>query len=223
VLGIFAKEPRPGQVKTRLAGPTSAGWAAQVAEAFLLDTLDRLARFDATRVLAVTPSTAHGYFLPLCQHHYRLELQEGDDLGLRMAGFFLFQFSRAGAHAVVLIGTDSPTLPTAYIQQAFEELTRADVVIGPATDGGYYLLGCVRRVLLPPLFKSIPWSTSRVLSESVAALQDAGWRLALLPPWYDVDTLDDWHMLRGHVAALRRAGQDPGVPRTEKLLLGPLP
>ena len=89
------------------------------------------------------------------------------------------------------------------------------MVLGPAHDGGYYLIGCGRR--LPPVFEEISWGSSRVLAETVERLNDPAWRLALLPPWYDVDTLENWWMMRGHLAALRRAGIDPGAPRTESL------
>jgi rSAM/selenodomain-associated transferase 1 len=215
VLGVFAKEPRSGQVKTRLAAQTSADWAARVATAFLLDAVQRLARIDAALVLAFTPPAAQSYFAEIAQGQFRLIPQTEGDLGRRMAAFFTEQF-HAGAAAAVLVGTDSPTLPLSFIVQAFQELESADVVIGPSTDGGYYLIGCARRV--PPVFDGIPWSTSVVLSHTMASLQDPAYRLALLPPWYDVDTLDDWRMLQGHVAAQRRAGVDPAVPHTEQLL-----
>src|SRR5207244_6856024 len=104
----------------------------------------------------------------------------------------------------------------AYIEQAFQELKRVNVVLGPATDGGYYLIGCTRSV--PALYENIPWSTSQVLETTVARMNEQRLSLALLPPWYDVDTLDDWRMLQGHVAAQRRAGIDPDVPHTERLL-----
>lgn len=182
--------------------------------------MERLAQLDVVQVLAFSPASAHRYFAEVCQDRFRLLPQSDGDLGRRMAGFFADQF-QAGAAAVVLVGTDSPTLPLAFILQAFQELEHADVVIGPSTDGGYYLIGCARRV--PPLFAGIPWSTSLVLSHTTAALQDAEWRLALLPPWYDVDTLDDWRMLQGHVAAQRRAGLDPDIPHTERLLEDQLP
>jgi uncharacterized protein len=198
-----------------LAAQTSADWAARVASAFLLDTTDRLARIDADRVLAFTPPTARDYFADISQGRFRLTPQPDGDLGQRMRVFFADQFQR-GATAVVLVGNDSPTLPLSFIRQAFEELESADVVIGPSTDGGYYLIGCAED--MPPLFESIRWSTSLVLSDTIAALQDTEWRLALLPPWYDIDTLDDWRMLQGHVAAQRCAGLDPDVPHTERLL-----
>ena len=115
-----------------------------------------------------------------------------------------------------MLGTDSQTVPRAFVEQAFAALAGADVVLGPATDGGYYLIGCARQV--PPVFEGVAWGSSRVLAETVGRLAEPRWRLALLPPWYDVDTLDDWRMLVGHLAALRRAGVDPSVPHVERLL-----
>ena len=66
------------------------------------------------------------------------------------------------------------------------------MVLGPALDGGYYLIGCGRR--LPPVFEGVRWSTNHVLADTVARLADPSWRLALLPPWYDVDTPEDWEL-----------------------------
>jgi rSAM/selenodomain-associated transferase 1 len=214
VLGLFAKWPTPGTVKTRLA-PHDAAWGARVAEAFLLDSLHRLAVVEARRVLAFAPAERAADFAVLASARFALAPQAEGNLGHRLAAFFVLQFHTA-ARAVVVVGTDSPTLPVAYLERAFTELETADVVLGPATDGGYYLVGC--RPEHPPLFERIAWSSGRVLTDTLANLTDPHWRLALLPPWYDVDTADDWDMLRGHVAALRRAGVDPEVPHTEALL-----
>ena len=214
VLGLFAKWPAPGTVKTRLAAGNPE-WGARVARAFLLDTLQRLAAVDAQRLLAFAPRQAEGEFAALAAGRFALVPQEEGNLGRRLSAFVEQQL-RVGAAAVVLVGADSPTLPVAFVEQAFVELERADVVVGPATDGGYYLVGCGRRC--PPLFEGIPWGTDRVLAATAAALADPRWRLAVLPPWYDVDTPADWAMLRGHLAALRRAGIDPGVPHTEALV-----
>jgi rSAM/selenodomain-associated transferase 1 len=213
VLGLFAKWPRAGAVKTRLGGDPD--WAAAVDRAFLLDTLQRLATVAARRVVVFTPSEAEGDFAGLVHGRFQLEPQAAGDLGQRLAGFFRGQLA-AGATAVVAVGVDSPTLPVEHVERAFTELERVDAVLGPALDGGYYLMGCGPR--LPPMFDGIPWSTADVLAETVARLADPTWQLALLPPWYDVDTPKDWSLLRGHVAALRRAGVDPGVPHTEALL-----
>jgi rSAM/selenodomain-associated transferase 1 len=213
-LGLFAKQPVPGRVKTRLAAATSADWAARVADAFLRDTIERLAAVPVRRALAYAPPEAEAYFVNLVRGRFVLRPQADGDLGRRLAAFVAEELS-AGAERVVLVGADSPTVPPAYLEQAFAALERADVVLGPAMDGGYYLLGCARR--LPPLFEGIGWGGHRVLLESVARLSDPSWRLAVLPPWYDVDTLDDWFFLQGHLAALRRAGHDPGLPHTGAL------
>jgi rSAM/selenodomain-associated transferase 1 len=213
VLGLFAKWPAPGAVKTRLA-PADPAWGARVAHAFLLDTVERLAAVDACRVLAFAPAEQEADFAAVVAGRFALVPQADGDLGRRLAAF-VEQQQAAGARAVVLVGTDSPTLPVGHVETAFAELERADVVLGPAADGGYYLLGCGPN--RPPVFEGIAWGSGRVLADTVAALADPRWRVAVLPPWYDLDTADDWAMLCGHLAALRRAGLDPGVPHTESL------
>jgi rSAM/selenodomain-associated transferase 1 len=220
ILALFAKQPVPGSAKTRLAAATSNTWAAAVAEAFLFDLIDRFATTAHERVLAFTPAEAEEYFERIARGRYELCSQSNGDLGKRLASFLRGSL-RSGRERIVIVGTDSPTLPQAMVERAFDELETADVVLGPALDGGYYLLGCTRE--LPPIFHGIAWSGSHVLADTIARLNDPAWRVALLPPWYDVDTLDDWHMLRGHVLAMRRAGVDPGVPRTERLLSCPPP
>jgi rSAM/selenodomain-associated transferase 1 len=215
VLGIFVKRPLPGTVKTRLAQATSAAWAGDVAAALLGDVLDRTEGIAARRTIVYAPATAHDWFASLARGRFELEPQTEGDLGNRLLHFFTAHHQR-GADAIVAIGTDSPTLPLAFIDQAFAQLQSADAVLGPTCDGGYYLIGCGRR--LPPVFEGIPWSTSAVLDATVRRLDDPSWRLTLLPPWYDIDTLDDWHMLRGHIRAMRRAGMDPQVPRLEALM-----
>ena len=211
-LGIFAKWPQPGAVKTRLGG--SPEWCAAAARAFLLDTLSRTAGVAARQVLVFSPKEAQQAFADLPCGEPILVPQADGDLGVRLEAFLSAELA-GGAGKVVVIGTDSPTLPRDHVECAFVELDRADVVLGPAADGGYYLVGCRR---LPPLFAGVAWSSDRVLAETIARLDDPAWRLALLPPWYDVDTPAGWAMLRGHVMAMRRAGIDPGVPHTEPLL-----
>jgi uncharacterized protein len=217
-LGLFAKQPVPGQVKTRLAEVTSPEWACRVYEAFLLDTLDRLHSFALRRVIAFDPPEASTYFEQVAAGRFELTPQHPGDLGARLRGFFDKEF-RSGARAVVAVGADSPSLPTALIAQAFAELARADVVLGPATDGGYYLIGCGTQT--PALFDGIDWGTEWVLEQTCARIHRSGARLALLAPWYDVDTLADWQTLRGHMAALLAAGTDPQLPRTLALLSHP--
>jgi rSAM/selenodomain-associated transferase 1 len=214
VLGLFAKWPATGTVKTRLA-QDHAYWGARVAHAFLLDALQRFGEVDAERVLVFAPSERKAEFAVLTADRFSLTPQVNGELGQRLATFFERQFD-GGATSVVAIGTDSPTLPVEFVDRAFAELEDANVVLGPATDGGYYLVGCGPD--RPRLFDNIAWSSGRVLADTIAALTEPRWRLALLPPWYDVDTADDCEFLRGHVAALRRAGVDPALPHTEALL-----
>jgi rSAM/selenodomain-associated transferase 1 len=214
VLGLFAKWPAAGAAKTRLAGADPA-WGARVARAFLLDSLARLSAVPGRRLLAYTPAEAAADFAALVGEQYTLVPQGEGDLGARLARF-LAGCLADGARAVVVVGTDSPTLPVAFIELAFAALEKAEVVLGPACDGGYYLLGCRGR--LPPIFDGLDWGTAGVLRQTIERLSDPEYRLHVLPPWYDVDTPDDWLLLRGHLAALRRAGLDPGVPHTEALI-----
>jgi rSAM/selenodomain-associated transferase 1 len=215
VLAVFAKWPAAGAVKTRLAARWGDEWAARVAEAFLRDTLDRLANMPAQRVVAFAPTETRELFAALLGDTFTLSPQGEGDLGQRLERFFRHQREK-DADRIVVIGSDSPTLPVEYIKLAFAELEQADVVLGPACDGGYYLLGC--RGTMPPIFADIAWGSASVLAQTVATLRATSCRLAVLPPWYDVDTPEDWAMLCGHVAALRRAGIDPRIPHTEALL-----
>src|SRR5262245_38895290 len=134
-LGVFAKLPRAGQVKTRLAQAVSPEWAARVASAFLADTLDRMATVAARRFLVHAPDDAAPELADLVQDRFELLAQGAGNLGERLARFF----AARPTGPVVVIGADSPTLPAEFVEEAFIALARSDVVIGPATDGGYYL------------------------------------------------------------------------------------
>ncbi len=214
VLGVFAKQPVPGTVKTRLARHLGRVGRSGRRRTARRHPGPRGARAGRSRHCLCAGSRAR-----LVPARGTGSLRAGTAGGRRVgpAPARLYRgTARAGADAVAVIGTDSPTLPVEFIEQAFERLQSADLVLGPTNDGGYYLIGCGRR--LPPVFEDIPWSSSGVLGETVRRLADPSWRLALLPPWYDVDTLGDWQMLCGHVTALRRAGIDPGVPQLEALM-----
>ncbi len=220
VLGIFGKRPEPGRVKTRLAAAFGAEAAAEIHEAMLFDLLDtwadeRVLASKGRRVLVFAPDDAGPWFDTCVPAAFALQPQTEGDLGHRMRAFFEGEFED-GAMCVVLIGSDAPTLDPSIVISAFLCLEGRDVVLGPATDGGYYLVGCRRAA--PPIFDGIDWSTPDVLAQTIDHLRDTGLSLAVLPPWYDVDTPDDWRMLAGHLAALRRAGMDPSLPRIERLI-----
>jgi hypothetical protein len=134
----------------------------------------------------------------------RLFPQQGDTLADRMRNAFERLFA-AGYSGVVMIGSDLPSLPASYVARAFQCVRdrRDAVVCGPASDGGYYLIGLCR--LCPALFTSVAWSTADVLTTTTSIAERCGLTVLFVAPWHDVDTVDD----------LRRVLRDPdGATRT---------
>jgi hypothetical protein len=205
----MAKYPTAGQVKRRLAVTLGAASAAALYAAFVGDLDGRLRAAGMAATWACWPPGAP--FSDLVGDA-PLIAQRGADLGARMAAAASEVLSRHG-RPVVLLGADSPHLDLTVVAAAGAALSHgeAEVVIGPAADGGYYLLG-VRR-LVPELFRDVAWGTSTVLSETVARLEEARVPYRLLAPGFDVDTLDDVRRL----AALVRAGSII-LPRTAGVL-----
>src|SRR5688500_17515080 len=140
----IAKQPAPGQTKTRLSPPLSLPAAAELYEAFLRDTLALMRTVaDVQPGLVYWPETAGAYFQALAPDFFLLP-QTGDDLGARLDHALTHCLLQRGAGKVVIMDTDSPTLPAAYLALAFARLDTADVVLGPCDDGGYYLIGLNR-------------------------------------------------------------------------------
>jgi rSAM/selenodomain-associated transferase 1 len=140
--------------------------------------------------------------------------QRGNGLGERLVNIFA-DLLDAGFSKIVIMGSDSPTLPTAYVHEAFAALSdpRTDAVLGPCSDGGYYLVGA--RALHVGLFENITWSTSAVLAETLAQARLHQLHVTLLPAWYDIDNGADLHKLAGE---LGRLDGNAGVPRTRAFL-----
>jgi uncharacterized protein len=194
--------------------------AAVLQQAMLFDTLDiwdseSILAPGGRRVLLFAPSDAGPWFDALLPASFALQPQVGGDPGQRMQTFFSGELEE-GASRVVVIGSDSPTIDPTIVVSAFLCLEGRDLVIGPATDGGIYLVGA--RGLVPPIFDSMDWNRPNILSQSVDRLKDTGLSLSLLPPWYRINQSNDVRMLAGHIRALRRAGLDPGIPRVERLI-----
>jgi rSAM/selenodomain-associated transferase 1 len=181
VLGIFAKQPQPGRVKTRLCPPLTPLQAAELYRCSLQETVDLAARGAWTRMLFYRGERR--YFrnsfpdVPLTE-------QRGADLGERLAEAFASRFAE-GARKVVIIGSDSPDLPPTLIGEAFAALNQYDAVVAPADDGGYVLIGLRRNV--PELFTDIPWSTDRVLAVTRQRMTEQRLSFLKLPGWYDLD------------------------------------
>ncbi|MEI8382382.1 MAG: TIGR04282 family arsenosugar biosynthesis glycosyltransferase [Planctomycetota bacterium] len=213
--GVFCKHPRPGEVKTRLAEDIGSHGAVQLSAAFLDDLALQFRTEGDRRVLGYSPADSAAYFGSFKRFGFDLWPQPDGDLGARMAAFFEETLQDA-ADTSVLIGSDSPTIPREYVTQAFDHLQEFDCILGPAMDGGYYLIGLRRAV--PELFEEITWSGSSVLAQTVSRISELGLSLALLPPWYDVDDLADLKMLTGHIRAMTRSGQTHPCPVTAEVL-----
>ncbi len=199
VLVIFGKAPIPGQVKTRLCPPLTADEAATLQGSLVLDVVERAraaaksAQYDM--VFACSPSHEHVFFKVLEDRQgLRLLDQVGDDLGARMHRTFQELFDR-GYKQVVVVGTDVPTLPGSTFAAAFRALKDHDLVLGPALDGGYYLIGLKRPA--PDLFAGIPWSADQVVALTRKKAEGLGLKTALLPSYRDLDRLEDLQALIG--------------------------
>ena len=211
---IFAKAPLPGQVKTRLCPPLTPDEAATVHGSFVIDTLERTKaavstyRLPVDRYLACAPSSTLAFF-KIMEERQAVTLldQDGDDLGARMHRAFETVFAR-GYRRVVIVGTDVPTLPLDRYQVAFRLLTQFDLVMGPALDGGYYLIGLTKPC--PALFDGMPWSSDRVLAQTKQKAEELGLTVGLLPEWRDTDTIDDLHVL------IEASRLDAGKPKQEQ-------
>jgi len=222
-MAIMAKVPAPGQVKTRLCPPLTPLQAAGLARCFLQDKVEQISGIEsAAPLLAFTPADRGDELARLLPRPMRLVAQTGRDLGARLDRV-LTDLLAEGHPGAVAVGTDSPSLPTAYLRQACAHLLDggADVVIGPCEDGGYYLIGL--RAPAPALFETMPWSTSAVLEETLARIRRLGLRLALLPGWFDVDRGEDLARLRAGAAAGAGPGPEPFAPARTLAFLRDLP
>jgi rSAM/selenodomain-associated transferase 1 len=204
-LGIFAKFWAPGEVKTRLAASIGPEQGARLHRVFLETLIKRLSLVADRRVLVYSPPTRRLEFGELAAAGWELQPQADGDLGQRMQVYFQLAFA-SGATQAVLIGSDSPTLPITLIELAFKRLDETQAVLGPAADGGYYLVGATGAV--PPIFDRIAWSRSSVWAETVARLEAARWTFSALPDWYDVDDWDDLQRLRAELDQPDRSGSD---------------
>ncbi len=181
---LFGKYWQAGTVKTRLARTLGAEQASQLYRVFLATLLCRYAEIGDRRSLVYTPSDATAAFRELAGARWALLPQCEGDLGERMQAFFDQAFAQ-GAHRVVLLGSDSPSLPVRHVIKAFAQLEHHRVVLGPSTDGGFYLIGAAGA--MPNVLRGIRWSTSDVLACTTDRFEQAGARCHHLSPWYDID------------------------------------
>jgi rSAM/selenodomain-associated transferase 1 len=191
---VFAKPPRPGIVKTRLALALGDVRAAALAKAFFEDTWSAASSLPwATPVLATTEPEASewaGAAAPIWA-------QGRGDLGDRLARILRRALRRTPA--ALAIGTDTPGIPATLLDQAHAALREADAVLGPCDDGGFYLLGL--RCCPPGLLGELPWSAPETFARTLARLRERNLRTAVIAPWFDVDRPADLERLHRLVAA----------------------
>ncbi len=210
---LFARDPVLGRVKTRLSPFLQEDAILELYTCFLQDSLDKIRQVEnVDRFVGVAPSNESGFFNGTSDSDIRLFVQEGKELGDKMRRAIQDRFAE-GYKRVVIIGSDSPSLPVSYISRAMDSVK--DMVLGPSTDGGYYLIGMQGKVV--EVFDGVAWGTETVLRETCERLMRSGADLELLPVWYDVDSPEDLKFFKSHLDLIEQAGLGkPG--ETGKLL-----
>jgi rSAM/selenodomain-associated transferase 2/rSAM/selenodomain-associated transferase 1 len=214
-LVIFTRYPEPGRTKTRMIPALGAMGAAELQRRMTQHTLRWADRLHRSGRVAIEVRFDGGDAALMAERFgsaFAYRPQSGGDLGRRMAQAFA-DVCAAGAPRVVIVGTDCPELSAQLAVAAFDALQRFDVVFGPATDGGYYLIGLRRPV--PELFEGVVWGSGAVLSTSIQIAARLGLSVRLLKPLDDVDRPEDLGVWKRVVAGERRALRPPtpAVPR----------
>ena len=193
---VMCKAPAAGTVKTRLAPFLSAEQSADLAGCFAVDAMKKAQNICENTIVAFAGEKE--MLETILPQNLIWVRQTGTDLGERMHNALRFAFEQ-NFSPLVVVGTDSPTLPSEFIENAIEILSgdRADAVLGKTEDGGYYLIG-----LNQPdwrIFKNVRWSSPETFSQTAQNIKDLNLRLATLPVWYDVDTPEDLRRLKTEI------------------------
>src|SRR3990172_6019982 len=199
-IAVMAKAPRAGHVKTRLVPPLTREEAAELYRCLLLDKLGQVGGLHGIDpYLAYTPPEAQAQMASLAPQDFTLIPQAGSDLGDRLHRLFTVLLGR-GHPGVIIIDSDTPTLPSTYLLDALDRIQNesTDLVLGPAEDGGYYLIGLKRPCR--SLFDNIPFNCPSVLTETLRRASVQRLEVATLPSWFDVDTPSDLLRLRNDLA-----------------------
>ena len=220
-LGLMAKAPVVGEVKTRLVPPLTAREAAELNICFLRDMAANIEcvtkTVAASGLVVYTPSGSESAFAGVVPEGFELLLQRGPALGQRLCNA-TDDLLRQGYAAVCLINSDSPTLPRSILLRAVELLALEGdrVVLGGAEDGGYYLIGL--KHAHQHLFDDIPWSTANVLSRTIERAAEIDLPVELLPRWYDVDDRDTLAQLCAELFVTARSKEAYSAPLTRAFL-----
>lgn len=221
-IGIVCKAPQSGVSKSRLAASIGADAAAQLSSCFLRDVaaaIEAVPESMGRRGYAVyAPAGAEAMLRGLFPASFGLVLQVDADLGNVLLGATT-QLLATPHDCVILVNGDSPTLPVRLLVQAIDALRRPGdrMVLGPAADGGYYLIGLKRAHRA--VFSGIAWGTSSVTCSTLQRAQEAAIESVLLPEWYDVDDMESFSLLRGELAGLPGRFQNGGPAAATRAFL----
>jgi uncharacterized protein len=216
-IAVFSKKPEAGRSKTRLVPPLTLNEAGELSEAFLKDTINLIDNICCIEqeIIYYYPSLAFEYFESITsgtdgslkrndsnQSSWIKKAQEGEDFGERLLNAISSELKDHGgkpgsgdrAEKLIIIGADSPTIPEEFIKETLSILESKDLVLGPADDGGFYLIGT--KESHPGIFKSVRWSSKDTLRDVIVNLEKLSIKYALLPQWYDVDDITDIRKLR---------------------------
>ena len=191
---FFVRNPERGEVKTRLAATLGQNVARDLYRCFILDMLSALGSTGFPITICYYPEDARDNIERLVGEGYAFKSQRGADLGERMAKSITDAFAQGSDRAIV-IGSDVPDLPAAFIDESFAALEVYDSVLGPALDGGYYLIGFQCATFLPEAFQGVHWGTDMVLRQTLDIFRDNQHTAYLLPPLRDIDNPEDLKVL----------------------------
>ncbi len=206
---IMAKVPQAGNVKTRLQNILSPEDCETLAGALLKDAVNKAKTVCENTFIAFSPPDKIEKLKEILPEELNFIAQTGEDLGDKMLNAFQFVFEQK-TDSIVMIGTDSPTFPFDFIEQAFEFLeTNSEIVLGKTEDGGFYLIGLRR--LHREIFENVPWSSLQTFEKVYTNIQKLGLHLREVPGWYDVDEERDLIQLKNEIQrsenAKRRASR----------------
>jgi uncharacterized protein len=210
---VFARLPEPGRVKTRLAAEIGTERALAVYESMLRDLIASVGpSTPETEIEFLWPPSpdVNGAALRRAFAQHAVAMQTGETLGDRLSMAFSERFFFHRTEKIVAIGVDDPLLPRELIDHAFALLDSCEYVLGPAEDGGYYLVGCRSMSFEPSVFQDIDWGTPRVLQTTIGRIAATGRTMALLPQRFDIDTASDLERFaaEGHDSELGRLLRD---------------
>lgn len=207
ILSFFVKYPRPGYVKTRLSKYLGKEKAASLYKLCAEELITRISHKEFSKVIFYAPAKAKSKIKNWLKQDLILLPQKGCSLGERLKNAFLEMFAK-GAEKVIIIGTDSPLLEARIILKAFKVLDIYDLVLGPSSDGGYYLIGLTLKHknnenFYFPLFKNIKWQDKDVFSSTLKKAEKLKLKVKALKEYFDIDVAEDLIFLKREIEKIK--------------------